>query len=66
MPAHPLSSTVDIAARPRDPQGVNIAACAADKTLRPPVVVVGVYSAPESLGNPQSELHPLRVTCLTH
>ena len=34
--------------------------------LSPPVVIVGVYSAPESLGNPESELHPLRVTGLAH
>ena len=34
--------------------------------LSPSVMVVCINPAPESLGNPQSELHPLRVTGLAH
>ena len=75
-----LCPAVREAADPRNPQSVGVASISTDVALRPAVVLqgkvisvpwtkrylVGVDSTPESLRNPQLELHPILVTRLAY
>ena len=63
---HPLSATVLIVFRSRYSQSVHVASSSANIARIATIVIVSVDATPEPFRNPQSELHTISITGLTH